>query len=277
MDTSYQKYYLLNDETKKNSEFSDEFLSKGKSLYEVIRVIDGAPIFLEKHLSRLINSANIVKLILPLSIEEIKEKLNKLIVVNAAAIGNIKIVFNFSDKKCDFYAYFLKHSYPSEEDYKNGVDTILYHGERDNPNAKVINLSFREKADEKIREAKAFEAILVDRNGNITEGSRSNIFMIKDNTVLTAPVEDVLPGITRDTIIAAAKKCGYEVKEQRINYNDIKDLDGLFISGTSPKVLPIRRVDNLQFNSASNKVINDILIEYDEVINKYIENYKLMN
>lgn len=275
MDTSYQKYYLLNDETKDSYEFSDKFLSNGKSLYEVIRIIDGVPIFLEKHLDRLKNSANIVQLTLPLNIEQIKEKLNRLIYENGASVGNIKIVFNFIGEKCDFYAYFLKHSYPSEPEYKNGVDTIFYHGERENPNAKVVNLSFREKVEEKIKTAKVFEAILVNRNGNITEGSKSNIFMIKENTVFTAPVEDVLPGITRDTIIAVCKKCGYEVIEKRINYKDINNLDGLFISGTSPKVLPIKRVEDIHFNSASNEVIQNILNGYDQVISDYINNYKL--
>lgn len=271
MDTSYRKNYLFNNQVKESEDFSDRFLLSGKSLYEVIRVIEGVPIFLEKHLERLINSAKIEKLVLPLSIEEIKQRLNKLIEVNKVSIGNIKIVFNFLENGCDFYAYFLNHSYPSEEAYKNGVDTIFYHGERTNPNAKVINLSFREQVDNKIKEANVFEAILVDRNGNITEGSKSNIFMIKGKTVLTAPVEDVLPGITRDTIIAVAEKCGYKVKEERINYKTVSELDGMFISGTSPKVLPIRRIENLQFQSASNEVIMNIAKGYDEVIKAYIK------
>lgn len=274
MDTSYRKFYLFNNEVKKSEEFNSEFLSRGKSLYEVIRVIDGVSIFLEKHLGRLINSAKIENLTLPLSTSEIKEKLNKLIKVNEVSIGNIKIVFNFLGDKADFYAYFLKHSYPSQEDYSTGVNTIFYHGERINPNAKVINLSFREHVDLKIKEADVFEAILVDRNGNITEGSKSNIFMIKGKTVLTAPVEEVLPGITRDTIIAVAEKCGYEVKEERINYKNINELDGMFISGTSPKVLPIKKVEDLKFNSASNEVIKDIMKGYDEVIHTYVREEK---
>ena len=82
----------------------------------------------------------------------------------------------------------------------------LYFGERENPNAKIINLSFREKVNKKIREKNAYEAILVDRKGYITEGSKSNIFMIKDNMLLTSPVKAVLPGVTRGEIIDIAEE-----------------------------------------------------------------------
>ncbi len=169
----------------------------------------------------------------------------------------------------------MKHNYPTEEQYSNGVDTIFYHGERVNPNAKVVNTEFRSLVERNMREAKAYEAILVDRNGNVTEGSRSNIFMIKDKTVYTAPLEDVLPGTTRDSIIAVALKCGYKVIEERINYKDAIRMDGIFISGTLSKVLPIRKIDNTKLNSSHNNIIISIMKEYNEMIKRYIHKNKL--
>ena len=76
--------------------------------------------------------------------------------------------------------------------YTEGVKTILYYGERENPNAKIVNDNFRAKVTEEIKKSNAFEAILVDRNGLITEGSKSNIFAIKDGKLITAKAEAVL-------------------------------------------------------------------------------------
>jgi branched-chain amino acid aminotransferase len=154
--------------------------------------------------------------------------------------------------------------------YENGVKTILYFGERDNPNAKIVNENFREKVNREIKENNAYEAILVDSNGYITEGSRSNIFMIKGNKLLTSPVKAVLPGITRGEVIALAERLKIEVEEIEYKYLDINKLDGMFISGTSPKVLPIKQVNDISLN-VNNAIIKRLMQEYDDEINEYIK------
>lgn len=256
------KYFILNEQAKNCDQFDDRLLSSGKSLYEVIRIIDGKPLFLQRHLERLENSARLINVELWLTKDEIKEKLEQLIEKNDITIGNTKLVFNVNNNM--FLAYFVKHNYPFKDDYKNGVKTIFYHGERENPNAKVINMGFRESVDKEIREKSAYEAILVDRNGFITEGSKSNIFMIKDGKVITSPLEDVLPGITRNVIIEVCRKVGFEVLEESVHYNNVKDLDALFISGTSPEVLPISRVEDVDFNSSQNEFVLKIMDGYNE-------------
>lgn len=274
MDSSYRKYYFCNEEIKDSNSFSDEFLLSGKSLYEVFRVESGVPIFLENHMDRLVNSTKIMKLALPYSIEKIKNQIYKLIKINKCEYGNIKIVFNFYQDIINFYAYFLKHNYPDKLQYENGVDTIFFHGERDMPNAKVMNVSFRKSVDEKINEANVYEAILVDRNGNITEGSKSNIFIVKGKEVYTAPLKAVLPGITREMIISIIEDKGYKLMEKDVNFKDIENMDGLFISGTSPKVLPVRRVGNLEFLSVKNAVIQDIAEGYNDKITAQVSRAK---
>ncbi|MBI6872749.1 aminotransferase class IV [Clostridium aciditolerans] len=265
MSECVNKYYVHNNEIKSCEQFDDNLLIGGKSLYEVIRIIDGKPLFLNRHLNRLENSCNITDLQIWLSKDEIKNKICELIGSNNTSIGNVKIVFKF-DNVNSFFAYFVKHHYPSDEDYKNGVNTILYHGERENPNAKIINMNFRAAVDKEIKEKNAYEAILVNRKGYITEGSKSNIFMIKGNSVITAPLVDVLPGITRAVIMELCSEIGLEVLEKNVHYIEVKDLDGLFISGTSPKVLPISRVDNIEFDSVNNKAILEIMKKYNEVV-----------
>lgn len=263
MSECINKYFILNNDKKLCEQFDDDLLKGGKSLYEVIRIIDGKPLFLERHLNRLESSSKLTRLDIWISKGEVKEKICELIKINDIRIGNVKIVFKFDETNV-FLAYFVKHHYPKEEDYKIGVKTILYHGERENPNAKIINLSFRGAVDKEIKEKNVYEAILVNKKGYITEGSKSNIFMIKENKVLTAPLIDVLPGVTRGFIIEICDKIGLKVLEKNINYKDVKDLEGLFISGTSPKILPISKVDSIEFNSANNKVILEIMKKYNE-------------
>ncbi|AVQ44441.1 TPA: aminotransferase class IV [Clostridium sporogenes] len=271
----FNEFFIENEKIKEKGSFEESFLKEGKSLYEVIRIIDGAPLFLKSHLERFYNSAKLEGLNLWLAEEEIKENINRLIEINKVSIGNIKLVFNFNKgKNNNFLCYFLKHNYPEDIEYKKGVKTILYHGERENPNAKVINMDFRKIVGEKIKEEKAYEAILVDRNGYITEGSKSNIFMIKDGKVITAPIEKVLPGITRQNIMDVCKNLNLKVEEEKVHYKDIDKLEGLFVSGTSPKVLPIKSVDEIEFKSSENKLILSIMEGYNKAIEEDVKGYK---
>lgn len=274
MSENFRKYFILNGEVKEDVYFNDNIITRGKSLYEVIRIINGYPLFLKRHMERLKNSAAVTDLKLWLNEEEIKKDIFKLIEVNKISIGNVKLIFNYYNSEINFMCYFIKHNYPDKECYETGVTTILYHGERNNPNAKVINMDFRRNVDVKIQQTSAFEAILVDNNGFITEGSRSNIFMIKGNKVYTAPIKAVLPGTTRDVIISLCKKLSYEVIEKEIHYKKINEFDALFISGTSPKVLPINKVDDMYFNSSKNSVVNNIMKCYDNDVREDIEKLK---
>lgn len=272
MSECVEKFFLYNTLLKSKEEFKESEFKQGTSIYEVIRIIDGKPLFLKLHLKRMNNSAKITNLKLWLDEENIRNNILKLIKANEVFIGNIKIVFNFSEKNT-FLAYFLPYKYPSQENYKKGVDTIFYHGERENPNAKVMNYEFRAKVDSMIKEKNVFEAILVDDSGNITEGSKSNIFMIKGNNIVTAPLKNVLPGTTRKVVMDLCSKMGLEVLEEDVNYKDISKFDALFISGTSPKVLPIKKVGNIKFNSSNNKILLKIIKVYDKKVRDDIENF----
>ncbi|WP_297417128.1 aminotransferase class IV [Clostridium sp.] len=243
-----------------------------KVIYEVLRVINGIPIFLEAHLKRMKNSFQLINEEFTLSYEETVKKITNLIKSENKLNGNIKITYGINEKVLRIF--FVDHSYPTEDMYKDGVSTILYFGERENPNAKIINDTFRENVNREIKDKGAYEAILVDKNGCITEGSRSNIFMVKDNILMTSPTKAVLPGVTRGEIISLAKNLGIEIAEIEYKYSDTDKLDGMFISGTSPKVLPIKKVDNLDLDT-KNSIVRKLMKEYDDEIKNYMEKSNL--
>lgn len=243
---------------------------KEKVIYEVLRVIEGKPVFLENHFKRMENSFKLINEEITVTYEEIHNRIYDLIKNEKKLEGNIKITYEIYRK--ELKVFFIEHSYPSKEMYEKGVKTILYFGERENPNAKIINEEFREKVNKEIRDNRAYEAILVDSNGYITEGSRSNIFMVKENKLLTSPVKAVLPGVTRGEVISLAKRLKIEVEEIEYKYLDICELDGMFISGTSPKVLPIKQVNDISLD-VNNNIITKLIIEYDNEVSKYIKSH----
>lgn len=253
-----------NDYINVTEEFVHQLQNK-KLIYEVIRVIDSIPLFLKDHILRLNNSLAL------LNKKEIKEEnikllLDKLIKESRITNGNVKIVYDFKD----IFGFFIPHKYPSKEQYSEGVKTILYFGERNNPNAKVMDITFRENVNKKIEENGAFEAILINNEGNITEGSKSNIFLVKDNTLYTSLSKQVLPGITRKKIFEICSTYGIKITEKDISYKELNSFQGLFISGTSPKILPIKAVDNITFKSSENKLIINLSKYYDLLIDKYL-------
>ncbi|CAI3208213.1 aminotransferase class IV [Clostridium neonatale] len=238
-----------------------------KVVYEVLRVIDGKPLFLEDHLERMKNSFDLINEEFLLKNDEIKEKIKNLINKENKLCGNIKITYSITEKKLNIF--FKQYSYPTDEIYDNGVKAILYFGERENPNAKIVNDNFRSGVNKEIENNNAYEAILIDRNGFITEGSRSNIFMIKNNVILTSPTKAVLPGVTRKKVLELANQLNLKVEEQEYNYKKINELDGMFISGTSPKILPIYLVNDVKLDE-KNSIILKLMKAYDDSINKYL-------
>ncbi len=276
MEISYQNIWIKNNQQMRKEELPPDFIEQGISLYEVLRVIDGVPLFLEQHLERLKNSAKLTNLELPLNDKEVSQRLQDLISSNRVENGNIKFVINYTEpgKPADFYAYFVEHDYPTKEVYQKGVKTVLVHVERPNPNAKVDRADYRNTVDEAKRRTGSYEALLVDREGNVSEGGRSNLFMVKGDVVYTAPADKVLKGITRQMVLTACQNQGYQVVEKEISLEEMLNMDAIFISSTSPKVLPVSQIDDKIINSGNNKIIQDVMAGYDAIIDDYVKSHK---
>ncbi|WP_426349107.1 aminotransferase class IV [Alloiococcus sp. CFN-8] len=270
MEKAILNYYALNGTITPVREFS--IPAEGFKVYEVVRIIKGTPLFMEMHINRLTNSMEIAKVKSSLDIAKVTEIFYKVIEANGNIDGNIKLIINFYGDKENYYVYYIPHSYPEEKLYKEGIHTVLYNGERNNPNAKVINATFRKVLDEQLKENNAYEALLVDKHGRVTEGSKSNVFFVRNNILITPPLEQVLPGVTRAKILEIAKENNIEVQEKYINKNELKEYQGAFISGTSPKVLPIKSIDSIKICSSDNFLVKKIMKLYDNKIDKYINN-----
>lgn len=266
-----QYKYLHNSKLRDTNEFKNEFFRVGLSLYEVIRVVNSKPVFLKEHLTRLENSARKVGQYVWLDYSELVGKIELVIASNGALEGNIKIVFNIHQNNRNFYCYFVNNKYPSRLEYQEGVNTIVYNAERRNPNAKVYNHKLRTYTNTVIASPDVFEVILMDNLGNLTEGSRSNLFFIKDNKLVTAPDDQVLNGIVRSKVIEICERLGVTVLKEKLSFKDLSQYDSAFLTGTSPQILPIRRINALSFD-VNHHLLNLLLEAYRNELTNYIKN-----
>lgn len=245
--------------------------SSSRTIYEVIRVMSGVPLFLERHMERLEASAGLMGYSLGSAADKVESSIHELIKVNSSPDKNIKIiVYNLDSSTPEHMVYFIHSSYPTPEEYRKGVQAILLKEERDNPNAKVVNSSFKERVAAALTSARAYEALLVNSKNEITEGSRSNMFFVKNGTVVTAPKGNVLIGITRVCVFELCEKLGIEIVEKPISVSMLEEMDGVFMTGTSPKLLPISTIDDMSYNSADNPVIKALMKGYDDMLEEYV-------
>ena len=274
MEISTKDYWLKNDQLMNKEELPGDFIEQGTSLYEAFRVIDGVPLFLEEHLERLHNTSRLTGLTLQVDDETIRKRIYQMINANQVQTGNLKLVANFrhQDRPADLYIYFTKDRYPTEADYQNGVKTVLVHIERPIPNAKVDRTDYRKVIDTAKTETGSYEALLVDHEGYVSEGGRSNLFMIKGDLVITTPGDKVLKGINRQMTLKACSNLSQQVEEKDVSREEMHKMDAIFITGTSPLVLPVSKVDDTKFDSAKNPILRKIMKEFDRIVAEYIRN-----
>ena len=257
-----QKYFIYNGELKQNSEFLPSENEGG--IYEVFRVVQGIPLFFEDNIQRFFNSAFLSGLKIIFNKMEIHNFLVWLIQKNKVTEGNILL-----SCKLNLKAFFIPHKYPADIDYKNGVRCGILVAERTNPNAKVFQTRVRLQADQLIAKNNFYEVLLVDQQNRITEGSRSNVFFVRQRKVFTPPANKVLLGITRQKTLLLAQKLGLIVVEEDIFLHYLHTFEAAFITGTSPKLLPMNSVNGYQYDPQNQQVIQ-LITAYDKLINRYI-------
>ena len=251
-------YCIINGELKTSCELADSHIISGHSIYEVLRIVNGKPAFFNAHISRLIRSAALTKMQTP-DAKKIYDGIIQLIKKSNKKVGNIEITVNNLDNWCIKY---IPHFYPTNLQYKTGVSCKFYNALRKNPNAKVKRVKLRQSAGDFIQKNEIYEAIY-EQNGEISEGSKSNIFFIRGNQLFTPPAGLVLEGITRQIVINIANEVNLSIHETNIYRKDIINFQAAFLTGTSPGILPISSLEQQKFD-VSNSSLRLLMIEYEK-------------
>ena len=248
MNECYGNKFILNGNLQPVELFDKSLVYEGDSVYEVLRIIRGNPIFFNDHMERLATSVKLQKKKFLADVPTLRKDIISLARSDKKRETNLKIVFNYKNDETNYLVYFIESSYPSESQYKNGVKGILFFAERKDPESKVINHKLRSTIYHKLILESGYEAILVNENNLITEGSRSNIFFLKGEALTTAPDNVILNGITRKHILEICIENNIRVEFACVKADEIKEYDAVFITGTSPMVLPFCCIDNNFFN-----------------------------
>jgi len=241
-------------------------------IYDILRVQDGIPLFYEDHTSRFFKSFELANLAVPFTIDFFISSIYSFIYRSKLSYGNIRCVY-FVNETPEFLIYQIEHSYPTHEMYEKGVLMEQLHAVRENPNIKQ-ELQIRALANKVIEENAVYEVLYIDTDNNITEGSKSNVFFIRNGEIHTALASDVLCGITSKKVLELIQKKSYPFFERKISYDELSSFDAVYITGTSPKILPVSKVQQIKYN-VSNQLLRDLMSEYDLEIENYIQHEKL--
>jgi len=265
----FRNYFTLDSKLCTLSSQSSTIYAIDDYIYEVIEIIKGIPVFLEDHLKRLNFSLNAVNI--QYDVNLLVNDIELVIKANQNTDGNIKIILWNTNLEIHSMVFYEKHYYPTNEEYEEGVVVGLMNEERINPNIKKYNSKMRDAADKCINDNNFNEVLLVNNDGFITEGSRSNVFFIKNNEAFTSPAYQVLEGITRQKVISIIKNNNIIFSECEVSSDNLSTFDAVFLTGTSKKVLPVKNIYPVekQYN-VKHEFINTISTAFLKISEAYI-------
>jgi branched-chain amino acid aminotransferase len=270
-------------------------LHYGTAVFEGIRCYNaegGSAVFrLKEHMARLINSGKIVLMDIPYSVEELESATLKLIKINKLEECYIRPIayrgyghmgVNPLPAPIDVaIAVWPWPAYLGEEALENGVDICISSWRQRSinalPGSVKSSASYLNSALAHMEaQANGFEeAILLNEAGYVAEGSGENLFLVKDNKLITPPISDgILSGITRDTIITIAKELlGIEVIERSIARTELYLADEVFMTGTAAEVTPVRSIDRREIGKPG-QVSKALQKHYFDTVNGKSPNYE---
>lgn len=241
----------------------------GFGVYESLQIRKNVLYFAKQHVDRLIQSAKLIQLEHLFRPQEIVSYIEKLVDKNNIGNCNIKILLVGGKVASDSTLFILPLPplFPYKKSYTHGVTTETVHYERFLPNAKTLNMFRSYIYFTDASKHRNYDVLFLDMRDNILEGSKTNFFAIQGNTLITAPKDKVLEGVTRQTLITIAKKKGFVVKEKGIPIKRLKNYDGAFLTSTSSKIIPVIQVNKFRFPEIYPRT-RELMKLYDEFLEK---------
>ena len=244
--------------------FEDDQLQPGTStfgfdsgLYETMRTKDFRPILLDIHLDRLFNTAESIGLKPSFPRNDIELMIYK--VIQDLSVRDQRVRILLVPEKVIIYTTPLNLSYKIYD----GVSVITVQAKRNTPHIKTTNYHSCLNAYHTAQEHNCFDAILIDKSGMVLEGSRSNIFWVKDNCLFTRKT-GVLPGITRQIIMEYSP---FTVQYDKLKLLDFDWLDEVFLTNSGSGIIPVIKVNNsLISNGKPGPITTELLSLYDDWI-----------
>ena len=248
--------FVLREEAK-ISVFDRGFLY-GDGLFETMRAYSGRVFMLDGHLSRLFDSLDKLRIPLKKDKEELKSAITRLIEINRLSDAYIRLTVSrgehmgtltFNDRYDPTIVIMAKKLSPYPPGYyTQGVKVIISDIRQNSfsPLSRHKSLSYFNHilAKEEARTKGAFEAILLNSEGEVAEGATSNVFTVKSDKVFTPPMSShILPGVTREAVLGIIAKLRFQVEEKKIWAGDLFNSGEVFLTNSIMEVIPVVEVD----------------------------------
>ena len=260
----------------------DHGLLYGDGVFEGIRCYNGNVFKLSEHIDRLYDSARAISMEIKLTRDELKDAVLNTLKANNLKDSYIRLVVTRGVGKLGLNPFLCSESQViiitdfiqlySEELYEKGLDAIIVptirnHSAALNPNVKSLNYLNNIMAKIECINAGATEGIMLNKDGYVAEGTGDNIFIVKDNEILTPPTTaGILIGITRNVVIELANEAGMTVKEEQLTRDDLYNADECFLTGTAAEIIPVVNIDERKIASGKpGKVTLSLLKKYQEL------------
>lgn len=249
---------------------SDIGLIRGYGIFDFFRTVNYKPLFLADYLDRFITSAEKTYLPLSYSREDLRLIVHELIEKNDLQTGGLRMVLSggvsenhFSPAEGKLFIFAESLLFPSNQKYEEGVKLLTVEHVRAVADIKMTNYAFPVWHSMQWKAAGA-EDVLYHQNGQVSESSRSNFFIVK-NGVISTPDQHVLMGITRKQIL----KLTGNVQIRPISLEEARNADEAFITSTTKILLPVTRLDDQEIGSGKPGPITlDVLEKFKKLENE---------
>ncbi len=269
-------------------------LHYGTGVFEGVRAYDtpnGPAIFrLKEHTNRLFDAAKKINIEVPFELDEIIDAQCETLNKNQLNAGYIRPIIYLGNEGLGLRARDLSvnvaiaawewPSYMDPEAKKEGISiaksSYLQYENPLHSGNKIIGTYFQNTmALHEAIDKGADEALMMDANGFISEGSGENVFIVKDLKLMTPTKDHCLNGITRQSVIQIAKDLNYDVIEKNLTFDDLISADEAFFTGTAVEIIPISKVDEVKIGHYGAGEITKVLQnKFDEVISGKDLNYQ---
>ncbi len=267
-------YIYLNDKLLEDGKvqiaYDSPGLLYGYGVFETIKIYNGKSIFLYEHLERMRCAATFLKLNFTESMESAALKINNLLTVNNISNGSVRITL-FKGAGEDIIMLHVKAVVYDESSYKEGFKLIISDSRRNDKSPlcsiKSVNYMDNILARNEALEKGFNEALLLNTEGVIAEGTISNVFWVKDSIAYTPELScGILPGIVREKVIKLFNSHGIKLIEGRFTPANIFEADEVFITNSLMGVMPVSMVNDVGYRIKEYKIASCIGTEYERIV-----------